>query len=162
MLIGMPSAGKSTAGVLVAKRLGFGYLDGDLLIQGEEGALLSEIIEERGVDAFIVIEERVNLSVNTFHCVVSTGGSAVYSEAAMRHLQKIGTVVYLKIGADEVKRRIPSLEKRGVVMRGNVSSVEELYAERAPLYEKYASVTVECDGKSIDEIVNEIVSLTEG
>ena len=161
MLIGMPSVGKSTAGVLVAKRLGFGYLDGDLLIRREEGALLSEIIEARGVDAFIEIEERVNLGIDTFHCVVSTGGSAVYSEAAMRHLQQIGMVVYLKIGADEVKRRIPSLAKRGVVMRGSVSSVEELYAERAPLYEKYASVTVECDGKSIDEIVNEIVSLTE-
>lgn len=161
VLIGMPSAGKSTAGVLLAKRLGYAFLDSDLLIQGEEGALLSEIIERAGVDGFIKIEERVNSGINTLHCVIATGGSAVYSERAMRHFQKIGAVVYLKIGAEEVKRRIPSLAKRGVVMRGNVTGVEELYAERAPLYEKYAAVTVECDGKSIDEIVNEIVLKTE-
>ena len=147
VLIGMPSSGKSTAGVLLAKRIGYGFIDCDLIIQGEEGKKLSEIIEDRGVDGFIGIEERVNAGIMATHCVIATGGSVVYSDRAMQHLKEIGTVVYLELGPEEVERRIPSLAKRGVVMRGNVKDVKGLHEERKPLYEKYADITVSCDGK---------------
>lgn len=156
VLIGMPSSGKSTAGVLLAKKAGYGFIDCDLIIQGEEKALLSEIIERKGVEAFIKIEERVNSGLFADRCVISTGGSVVYGAAAMEHLKEIGKVVYLRQSVGEIEKRIPSLAKRGVVMRGNVSNIRELYAERVPLYEKYADVTVECDGRSIEETVADI------
>lgn len=157
ILIGMPSSGKSTAGVLLAKRIGYGFIDCDLLIQGEENALLSDIIARKGTEGFLQIEERINAGLFASRCVVATGGSVCYSDRAMQHLKSIGTVVYLKLSAKEVTKRISSLEKRGVVMRGNVSSVEELALERAPLYEKYADITIDCDGQSIDETVARIM-----
>ncbi len=156
ILIGMPSSGKSTAGVLLAKRIGYGFIDCDLLIQGEEGALLCEIIEKRGADGFLQVEERVNAGLYASRCVIATGGSVVYCARAMEHLKTIGKVVYLKLGIDAVKERIPSFEKRGVVMRGDVSSLDELYEERVPLYEKYADCTVDCGGKTIEETVADI------
>ena len=160
VLIGMPSAGKSTAGVLLAKKIGYGFVDCDLIIQGEEGALLSEIIERRGAEGFLSVEERVNSGLYATRCVIATGGSVCYLDNAMKHLKTLGTIVYLKIDEAETERRIPSLKKRGVVMCGNVSTLKELYRERAPLYEKYADVTVECSGKSIDDTVSAIMSAT--
>ena len=157
VLIGMPSSGKSTAGVLLAKRIGYGFIDCDLIIQGEEGKKLSEIIEEKGVDGFIAVEERVNAGIMATHCVIATGGSVVYSDRAMQHLKSIGTVVYLQLGPAEVERRIPSLAKRGVV-RGNIKDVKGLHEERRPLYEQYADITVSCDNKNIDETVEAIAS----
>ncbi len=161
VLIGMPSSGKSTAGVLLAKRIGYGFIDCDLIIQGEEGKKLSEIIDEKGVDGFIAVEERVNAGIMATHCVIATGGSVVYSDRAMQHLKSIGTVVYLELGPEEVERRIPSLAKRGVVMRGNIKDVKGLHEERRPLYEKYADITVSCDNKNIDETV-EAIALAAG
>lgn len=158
VLIGMPSSGKSTAGVLLAKTMGYGFIDCDLLIQGEEQALLSEIIANKGTEGFLAIEERVNAGLFVSRCVISTGGSVCYCDRAMRHLKEIGTIVYLKLSAGEVAKRIPNLEKRGVVMRGNVSNVEELAMQRAPLYEQYADVTIDCDGKTIDETVSAIIA----
>ncbi len=114
VLIGMPSSGKSTAGVLLAKTMGYGFIDCDLLIQGEEQALLSEIIANKGTEGFLAIEERVNAGLFVSRCVISTGGSVCYCDRAMRHLKEIGTIVYLKLSAGEVAKRIPSLEKRGV------------------------------------------------
>lgn len=160
ILIGMPSSGKSTAGVLLAKRIGYGFIDCDLLIQGEEGALLSDMIAKKGTEGFLKTEERVNAGLYASRCVVATGGSVCYLERAMQHLKSIGTVVYLKLSAEEVAKRIPSLEKRGVVMRGNISTVEELALERAPLYEKYADITIECDGQTIDDTVARIIQAT--
>lgn len=159
VLIGMPSSGKSTAGVLLAKKIGFGFIDCDLLIQGQEGALLCEIIEQKGAEGFLKVEERVNAGLYVSRCVIATGGSVVYCERAMEHLKTLGKVIYLKLGKDAVRQRIPSFEKRGVVMRGNVSSLDELYDERIPLYEKYADHTVDCDGKTIDETVETIVAV---
>ena len=153
VLIGMPSSGKSTAGVLLAKRIGYGFIDTDLIIQGEQGALLSEIIEREGAERFLAIEERVNKGIAAVRCVIATGGSVCYSPRAMEHLKKLGKVVYLQLSEGEVARRIPDLCKRGVVMRGKIKTLGELYAERAPLYEKYADVTVHCDGQTIDETV---------
>lgn len=158
VLIGMPSSGKSTAGVLLAKKIGYGFIDSDLIIQGEQGALLSEIIEREGTEGFIAIEERVNAGLMAMRCVIATGGSVCYSERAMGHLKTLGTVVYLQLSEEEVARRIPSLVKRGVVMRGNATTLSALYRERVPLYERYADVTVHCDGQTIDETVEAIAA----
>ena len=160
VLIGMPSSGKSTAGVLFAKRIGFGFIDTDLIIQGEQGALLSQIIEREGAEGFLAIEERVNAGIAAMRCVIATGGSVCYLPRAMEHLKKLGTVVYLELSEEEVARRVPDFVRRGVVMRGNISTLKELYAERVPLYEKYADVTVRCDGQTIDETVAAIAAAT--
>ena len=160
VLIGMPSSGKSTAGVLLAKRIGFGFIDTDLIIQGEQGALLSQIIEREGAEGFLAIEERVNAGIAAMRCVIATGGSVCYLPRAMEHLKKLGTVVYLELSEEEVARRVPDFVRRGVVMRGNIRTLKELYAERVPLYEKYADVTVRCDGQTIDETVAVIAAAT--
>lgn len=160
VLIGMPSSGKSTAGVLLAKRIGFGFIDTDLIIQGEQGALLSQIIEREGAEGFLAIEERVNAGIAAMRCVIATGGSVCYLPRAMEHLKKLGTVVYLELSEEEVARRVPDFVRRGVVMRGNIRTLKELYAERVPLYEKYAVVTVRCDGQTIDETVAAIAAAT--
>ena len=160
VLIGMPSSGKSTAGVLLAKRIGFGFIDTDLIIQGEQGALLSQIIEREGAEGFLAIEERVNAGIAAMRCVIATGGSVCYLPRAMEHLKKLGTVIYLELSEEEVARRVPDFVRRGVVMRGNIRTLKELYAERVPLYEKYADVTVRCDGQTIDETVAAIAAAT--
>ena len=126
VLIGMPSSGKSTAGVLLAKKIGYGFIDCDLIIQGEQGALLSEIISREGAEGFIAIEERVNAGLAAMRCVIATGGSVCYSDRAMRHLKSMGTVVYLELSEGEVARRIPDLVRRGVVMRGNAAGLHEI------------------------------------
>ncbi len=157
VLIGMPSSGKSTAGVLLAKTIGYGFIDCDLLIQGEEGKRLSEIIAQKGAEEFLKIEERVCAGIYAEHCVIATGGSAVYSARAMKHLKKIGKVIYLRLSQQEVERRIPyNPDKRGVVMRGNVKTLKELYRERVPLYESYADIVVDCTGTTIDSLVEKI------
>lgn len=144
ILIGMPACGKSTVGVLLAKRLGYRFVDSDLYIQEAEGKLLQEIIDERGMDAFLGIEERVNLSLGTADSrwVIATGGSAVYSSAAMAHFREIGTVVYLKLSYKTVRRRLGNFSHRGVVMPEGYT-LRRLYDERCALYEKYAHITIE-------------------
>ena len=157
ILIGMPSSGKSTAGVLLAKTLGYGFIDTDLLIQNDQKALLCDIIARKGAEEFLRIEERGNASLWAERCVVATGGSAVYGEKAMRHFREMGTVVYLRLGLAEIERRLHNIVLRGVVMRTPGESVAELYAERVPLYEKYAHVTVDCAGLTLEETVAAIV-----
>ena len=142
VLIGMPSCGKSTLGVLLAKKLGYRFIDSDLLIQEREGRLLHEIISENGKEGFIQIENEVNSSITDEKAVIATGGSVIYGDEAMKNLKSLGKVVYLKIPYDEMCRRLGDFSHRGVVMRhGN--TLEEMYAERAPLYEKYADLTVD-------------------
>lgn len=158
ILIGMPGAGKSTVGVVLAKKLGFSFLDSDLLIQEREKMLLHEIIEQKGLERFNHIEDEVNASIETMHTVIATGGSVVYGEKAMLHLKSIGKVIYLKLDCEELGQRLGDLEKRGVSIRPGMT-LKELYRERTPLYEKYADSTVDCSGKSIREIVHEIVSM---
>lgn len=158
ILIGMPSAGKSTAGVLLAKKIGYGFIDCDLMIQGEERALLSEIIEKRGPEGFLEIENRVNSGLFASRCVVATGGSVCYCEGAMEHLRTLGKIIYMELSAEEVERRISNFEKRGVVMRGGITSLTQLHAERVPLYEKYADMIVNCDGLTIDETVETLAA----
>ncbi len=154
-LIGMPGAGKSTVGVVLAKRLGYRFLDSDLVIQETYGKLLHELIEEHGVDGFLEIEEWINSGLNCDRCVIATGGSAVYGEKAMRHLGGIASVVYLKLPYAEIEERLGDLNARGVTVRPG-QTLRDLYDERAPLYEKYADVTVECGGLPIREIVERI------
>ena len=155
ILIGMPGCGKSTVGVVLAKKLGYGFLDSDLLIQAREGRLLSEIIEQDGPQRFNEIEEEVNASILAERCVIATGGSVVYGPRAMAHLKEIGTVVYLKLPLEEVARRLGDLTARGVSMRPG-QSLADLYRERAPLYEAWADLTVEGNGREIRETAEEI------
>ncbi len=154
VLIGMPGAGKSTVGVVLAKKLGYAFLDSDLVIQSREKKLLHEIISEKGVEGFWAIEESVNESIETDRTVIATGGSAVYGRKAMEHLKRIGTVVYLKLSCAAVLERLGDLNERGVTMRDG-QTFRELYDERIVLYEKYADITVDCEGLSIREIVEE-------
>ncbi len=159
VLIGMPSSGKSTAGKLLAKQLGYAFVDSDDLIRASEGATLPQLIARHGAEGFIQIEERVNCAVSCTNTVLATGGSVVYSPRAMEHLKSIGTIVYLKIDEKEVVRRIPSLELRGVVMRGDIKDVAGLYRERSPLYERYAQLTVDCTGASAQQTAKTIAAL---
>lgn len=154
-LIGMPGAGKSTVGVVLAKKLGYNFLDSDLLIQKQESKLLHEIIAEKGLDGFEQIENEVNSKIETTHSIIATGGSVVYGTKAMMHLKSISTVVYLKLDYEELVDRLGDLEERGVAIRSG-QTLLDLYDERIPLYEKYADITIDCTHKSIREIVMEI------
>ncbi|MDE6619879.1 MAG: shikimate kinase [Lachnospiraceae bacterium] len=155
VLIGMPGAGKSTVGVVLAKNMGMSFLDSDLVIQEREGKKLHELIEEHGMEGFLEIEGHVNASLNPKTAVIATGGSAVYSEEAMAHLRSIAMICYLKLPYQSIEERLGDLTERGVVLREG-ETLHELYEERVPLYEKYANITVECENKNIREIVMEL------
>lgn len=157
VLIGMPGCGKSTVGVVLAKSLGYRFLDVDLLIQEREGKLLYEIIEERGFEGFVKAEEEAILSISTEETIIATGGSAVYGASAMRHLCETGTVVYIKLSCRGIAERLGDLHQRGVVMRGKMTLMD-LYEERTPLYERYAELVIDADGKELKDIVSEIKS----
>ena len=149
VLIGMPGVGKSTAGVILAKVLGYQFLDADLVIQEQEGRLLCEIIEEVGTDGFIEVENRVNSSLSVEHSIIATGGSVVYGKEAMEHLKSIGTVVYLKLPYEVLARRLSDIKGRGVVLKDG-QTLKDLYEERVPLYEKYADIVVDEEGKDVE------------
>ena len=151
ILIGMPSAGKSTVGVILAKLLAYGFLDTDLLIQGREGLPLRAIIEQRGIDGFLAAEEAACLSLYAERTVIATGGSVIYSSAAMRHLKQLGRVVYLDVDFDTLSRRLHDVRGRGVVLRDG-QSLADLYDERTRLYRKYADLTVPEKGLSLEEV----------
>lgn len=155
VLIGMPGAGKSTVGVVLAKRLGYRFVDSDLVIQDKYGKLLHELIAENGVEGFWKIEDDVNAGIETDRSVIATGGSVIYGKNAMEHLCKIATVIYLKLPFEEVKLRLGDLNARGVTLRDG-QTLKDLYEERTPLYEKYAHKTIDCEGKMLREIVAEI------
>lgn len=156
ILIGMPAAGKSTIGVLLAKTLLKSFIDTDLIIQSKYGSALCNIIEKEGTDTFLEIENDIICSEEYKSSVVATGGSAVYGEKAIAHLKADGTAVYLEISLDEIKKRIGNITTRGVAMK-NGTTLDELYNERLPLYNKYADITVNCEDKSAEAIVTEIV-----
>lgn len=160
ILIGMPGAGKSTVGVVLAKVLGYQFLDSDLLIQKEEKRRLSKIIEEEGTEGFMKVEDRVNASICAEDTVISTGGSVVYCENAMKHLKSIGTVVYLKLPLTELSKRLGNLKGRGVLLKVG-QTLKDLYEERVPLYEKYADITVNCQGQSLEESLQAVLDALE-
>lgn len=155
ILIGMPGAGKSTVGVVLAKRLGYAFVDSDLVIQEKYGRLLQDLIEEYGTEGFRELENEVNSGIDVQRSVIATGGSAVYGREAMEHFRKIGTVVYLKLPYAEIAERVGDLIARGVSMMPG-QTLEELYKERTPLYEKYAHITINCEGKMLRELVAEV------
>ena len=148
ILIGMPGVGKSTVGVVLAKLLGYHFIDTDLVIQEKEGRLLKEIIADEGNTGFLKIEEKVNAELEAEHCVIAPGGSVVYGENAMRHFKEIGTVVYLKASYEMINERLSNLEGRGVVLK-NGQTLKDLYDERCVLYEKYADVVIDEHGRSL-------------
>lgn len=155
VLIGMPGAGKSTVGVVLAKKMGFRFLDSDLVIQEETGMLLHEIISSRGLAGFLEVENQVNASLEAKHSVIATGGSVIYGKEAMTHLKRIGTVVYLKLSCEAITERLGDLRERGVALKEG-QTLSQLYDERVPLYERYADITIACENKSIREITAEI------
>ena len=156
ILIGMPGAGKSTIGVLLAKSMLMDFVDTDLIIQKITGNALCDIINEKGIDEFISIENNVICNEEFVNSVVATGGSAVYGKEAMEKLKANGTIVYLKVNADELYNRIKNIHTRGIAMKDG-QTLDSLYNERAPLYEKYADITIECGGLSPEECVDLII-----
>lgn len=153
ILIGMPGAGKSTVGVLLAKTIGYGFIDSDLVIQTEEKKLLNELISEIGIDGFNALEDRVNSGLWADRCVIATGGSVVYGKNAMRHLKEIGTVIYLKLSYNEIARRLGDIKARGVVIKDG-ETLKQLYDERTVLYEKYADIVIDCEHQSVEQSVD--------
>ena len=160
ILIGMAGAGKSTVGVLLAKALSREFIDTDLTIQRAENMRLQSLINTKGVEAFTAIEERHILSIACEHAVVATGGSAVYSDAGMAHLQSLGVLVYLELSLVSLRERIPDIETRGLV-KAEGQTFDELYAEREPLYRRYADLRVNCEGLHHEAVVDAILQATK-
>ena len=156
VLIGMPAVGKSTLGVILAKILGYQFIDSDLVIQNQEHALLKDIIAQKGIEGFIETENRVNQSINCDKSVIATGGSAVYGAQAMEHFKEIAIIVYLKIDYETLNARLNNIKNRGVVIREG-QTLKSLYEERSILYEKYADITISEDNHSIEEVLKIIL-----
>jgi shikimate kinase len=158
ILIGLPGAGKSTVGVILAKTLGMHFTDTDIVIQENTGRLLQEIIDKEGPESFKTIEESTILSLDCHHTVIATGGSAVYSEKAMAYLKSEGVVIYLKISCEEMVRRLKNITTRGIVLVPG-QSLPAMYEERIPLYEKYADRIIDCSGDDVENIVEQVIDL---
>lgn len=152
VLIGMPGAGKSTIGVILAKILGYNFIDSDLLIQNKEQQLLHEIITEKGLEGFLAIENEVNRDLVTSHSVISTGGSIIYGKEAMENLKNIGVVVYLQLPYSIISKRLGDIKQRGVVLKEG-QDLSGLYAERCPLYEHYADIIISCKNMNTEEVM---------
>jgi shikimate kinase len=155
ILIGMPGAGKSTVGVILAKRLGFNFVDTDLLIQAQEKKRLQQIIDTHGLETFRQIEERVLINLRANRTIIATGGSVVYSDAGMAALQQTGHLIYLQADLQRLLQRIADMGQRGLVMTAG-QSFEQLYRERTPHYEKYAELTIPCCALTAEEVAAQI------
>lgn len=156
VLIGMPGVGKSTVGVVLAKVMGYQFVDADLVIQEKEGKLLCEIIEEVGTEGFIEVENRINSGIEAHHAIIATGGSVVYGKEAMEHLKEIGTVIYLYLPYEKIDKRLSDIKGRGVVLR-NGQTLKDLYEERTILYEQYADVRIDETGLNVEETIDAIL-----
>lgn len=154
-LIGMPASGKSSVGVVLAKRLGKKFVDTDIVIQEKYGKLLKELIEEHGDEGFREIEDEVNAGLDLDNCIISPGGSVVYGEKAMQHLKEISVIIYLELSYTAIKSRLGDLRERGITLKEG-QSLKDLYLERVPLYEKYADITVNEMKKSLAKTIDEI------
>jgi shikimate kinase len=161
ILIGMPGAGKSSVGVVLAKILGCSFIDGDLVIQEKTGKLLHEIIAEIGTDGFNQLENEINTSISPEKAVISPGGSVVYGKEAMEHYKQIGKVIFLNLPVEDLKQRLGDLNERGVSLKPG-QTLEDLYNERLPLYKKYADYIVDCHGKQLKEVAREISAYLKG
>ncbi|MGN0515614.1 shikimate kinase [Eubacterium sp.] len=161
ILIGMPGSGKSTCGVLAAKALLKNFFDTDLLFQGLEEKKLQDIIDDDGIEYFLSAEERAILSLDINATVVATGGSVVYSDKSMEHLKKSGKVIYLHLSYDTMVDRIKNITTRGVVVKEG-DSLEDMYNERLPMYQKWADVVINCDNNTVEQTVEKIVKASNG
>lgn len=160
ILIGMPGSGKSTVGNVLAKLIGYRFLDTDLVIQNMEGKVLQDIIDEDGLPAFITAEEKALCSVYCDETVIATGGSAVFSDRGMRHLKTNAKIVYLSLSLADLEQRLSNLASRGVAGAKD-KTLSEIYKERMPYYEKYADYIVDCTGSTADENALKIVDCTK-
>ncbi|TYP72092.1 shikimate kinase [Paenibacillus methanolicus] len=158
VLVGMSGAGKSTLGVLLAKAIGMDFVDTDIIIQQREGRLLQEIIDRDGMEEFMWIEEEAVSELQLTNCVISTGGSVIYSEVAMAALRQRGQVLYLHVTFEEIAKRLGNISTRGIVMRKD-NSLQDVYEERVPLYKKYSDTTIDCSSKDIEQCVGEMMEL---
>ncbi len=161
ILIGMPASGKSTVGVVLAKTIAYRFVDTDLIIQTRESKRLQDIIDNEGMDAFFRCEEEALLSVScTGNTVISTGGSAVFSEKGMEHLKKDAVCVYIEVPCGILKKRLWNIRTRGIAARSG-ETVEDIFKEREVLYKKYADVVIRSDGRTVEEVVEQIISAAE-
>lgn len=158
ILIGMPGAGKSTLGVLLAKAMGMLFVDTDIIIQQETKRLLQDIIDNDGTEKFLKIEEEILMSVDAENTVIATGGSAVYSEKAMEYFRQNGKIVYLHVDFAEIEKRVTNITTRGIVLK-NGRNLSDAFSERKPLYDKYADIVVDCTGSSIEESVRKLAEI---
>ena len=158
VLVGMPTSGKSTVGVILAKLLGMDFIDSDLIIQKKTGKKLSEIIEDEGLDGFIDIENKICCGIKAENTVIATGGSVIYGEEAMKHFRESGRVVYLEIDYDTLEQRLHHTKQRGVVLREGQTK-KELFDERVVLYKKYADICLSEEGMGIEETVQKLGDL---
>ena len=154
-LIGMPASGKSSVGVVLAKRLGKKFVDTDIVIQEKYGKLLKELIEEHGDDGFREIEDEVNATIDVSNSIISPGGSVVYGERAMKHLKETSVVIYLELSYTAIKSRLGDLRERGITLKDG-QTFKDLYLERTPLYKKYADITINEMKKSLSKTIDEI------
>lgn len=154
-LIGMPASGKSSVGVVLAKRLGKKFVDTDIVIQEKYGKLLKELIEEHGDDGFREIEDEVNATLDVSNSIISPGGSVVYGERAMKHLKEISVIIYLELSYTAIKSRLGDLRERGITLKDG-QTLKDLYLERTPLYKKYADITINEMKKSLSKTIDEI------
>lgn len=161
ILIGMPAVGKSTVGVVIAKRLGYEFIDTDLLIQKQENRLLKKIIADEGIEGFLKIENQVNCDVNVENAVIAPGGSVVYCEEAMKHYKEIGTVIYLRAEYKTIEKRISNAKNRGVVLKEG-QTLKELYDERSALFERYADIIIEEDTTTeLRDTIEDVLSVLD-
>lgn len=160
VLIGMPGVGKSTSGVILAKVMNYDFLDSDLVIQQQTKKLLKEIIREEGIDGFNVVENQINAGIDVENTVIATGGSVIFGAEAMAHFKETGIVVYLRISYDQLDKRLGDLDERGVVHKDG-QTLRDIYDERTRLYEKYADITVDLDGKDVAGTVDAVVAQLE-
>ncbi len=156
-LIGMPGAGKTCMGKALSRKLKMKVIDGDKLIERRIGKKLHAIISEEGLDVFKRIEEETLLSIDEDNIIISPGGSAVYYDSAMCHFKKKGIVVYLYVSPETITKRLGDFSKRGIVLKDG-QTINDLYNERAPLMEKYADITINCDGNSYTKYQNELIN----
>jgi shikimate kinase len=155
-LIGMPAVGKSTVGNLLARKIGFDFLDSDDLIQSREQKTLSRIIEQKGLERFLEIEENHIIGIECSNHVIATGGSVVYSQKAMEHLCKTSTIIYLSIDLDTLLTRLCDITSRGVAISPE-KSIEDLYKERTPLYDTYYDIKIDCSSTTAEQVVEKAV-----
>ena len=157
-LIGMPGCGKSCMGRTLSSKLKMRLIDSDKLIEANANKKLSELIGEIGNDGFRELEEKTLLSINEDNIILSTGGSAVYSDAAMKHLKSLGKVIYLYCSYPVIKERLGDFSKRGVIMAPG-QTLQDLYDERTSLYKKYADIIVSCDGKAYSRYQSSLLKI---